>query len=108
MSFQATKKNLFLNLLLEKNLPEWLIGDALRLKQILINIVANAIKFTEKGGVTIDITSKNFEKNFILFTFEVLDTGIGIPADQIENLFTRFTQINFQNKIISLYPIITT
>lgn len=98
MSFQATKKNLFLNLLLEKNLPEWLIGDDLRLKQILINIVANAIKFTEKGGVTIDITSKNFEKNFILFTFEVLDTGIGIPADQIENLFTRFTQINFQNK----------
>ena len=95
--------NLNQNLALEKginlycytspNVPRYLIGDPLRIRQILINLVSNAIKFTHQGKVVIEITKgKTTDPKKIELTFNVKDTGIGINAKQIEKLFNPFTQ----------------
>jgi two-component system, sensor histidine kinase and response regulator len=76
-------------------LPEQLIGDSLRLRQVLMNLVNNAIKFTEKGEIYIGI--KQIATNMpgkITLEFTVRDTGIGIPADKAERLFKAFSQVD--------------
>ncbi len=72
--------------------PEFLIGDPVRLRQILINLLGNALKFTEKGGITLSVSGgqKIGEQVFLVFT--VQDTGIGIPPERLEELFHKFTQ----------------
>ncbi|MCK5871785.1 MAG: response regulator [Methylococcales bacterium] len=95
--------NLNQNLALEKGInlychtspsvPRYLIGDPLRIRQILINLVSNAIKFTQQGEVTIEITRGQRNDNpKIELIFNVKDTGIGINDKQIEKLFNPFTQ----------------
>lgn len=69
-------------------------GDESRLRQILLNLLGNAVKFTEKGQVTLRITEKENESGQCLVRFEVVDTGIGIPADKIDALFSEFTQVD--------------
>ncbi|WP_457574676.1 PAS domain S-box protein [Desulfolithobacter sp.] len=73
-------------------IPTTLIGDALRIKQIIINLVGNSLKFTEQGSVTVSLTGEAQDNNKILLTCQVKDTGIGIPANQQERLFEAFTQ----------------
>jgi len=77
-------------------IPSQLLADSLRLKQVLTNLVGNAIKFTANGEVFLDISLTNgaADDGFLEVLFEVRDTGIGIPANKIAGLFTPFTQVD--------------
>lgn len=81
---------------IELDVPAQIVGDNLRLKQILINLINNAIKFTHKGEVFLKIylISKDPESSKIVLGFQVNDTGIGIPENKIESLFAAFTQVD--------------
>ncbi|MDE2440379.1 MAG: response regulator [Betaproteobacteria bacterium] len=89
---QARNQGLSLNLPNEATLPPRLVGDALRLGQILINLVGNAMKFTEQGHVDIGVSILDSDSERIRLAFTVSDTGIGIPPEQQEFLFSPFTQ----------------
>ncbi len=95
-SYQAGEKGIDLTYNIEKGTPEYLIGDKVYLQQILINIVGNAIKFTEEGAVKIavkgDPGSDTDNKESCTLIFSVNDTGIGIPPDKLETIFERFSQ----------------
>ena len=94
MSYAATKKSLDFEVLVHTDLSSNWIGDASRLRQILINLVGNAIKFTERGSVVVRVgkTNESSEQSPILF-FEVSDTGIGIPSERLNDIFKPFTQL---------------
>jgi len=80
---------------IDANVPEHIIGDPTRLRQILINLVSNAVKFTSKGDVFIKIFQKEQKSGGeIELCFKVCDTGIGIPADKLERLFKAFSQVD--------------
>jgi two-component system, sensor histidine kinase and response regulator len=87
----AHQKGLELALLIEDDVPRWATGDAHRLRQVLTNLVNNAVKFTEHGEVVISCSRLPGEEGVPL-RFEITDTGIGIVADDQEWLFTPFTQ----------------
>ena len=74
--------------------PPHLQGDALRLQQALLNLTGNAVKFTENGRVCIRIRAEDESFDSVLIHFEVEDTGIGIPAEQLSRLFTAFEQVD--------------
>ncbi len=88
MMHHAAEKKLELNVNYDFPLPKIIYTDPLRIKQILLNLISNAIKFTLNGKISIDISFDS--KNKILFS--VVDTGIGISEENINNLFSRFTQ----------------
>ena len=92
-SLAAMEKRLALSYELAVGLPEWLLGDRLRLSQILHNLVSNAIKFTHQGGVLIRAAIAEQFQERVLLQISVSDTGIGIPHDRIEHIFELFTQI---------------
>ncbi|WML90226.1 ABC transporter substrate-binding protein [Thiothrix lacustris] len=85
-----------LNFLIEvqENLPAVLIGDPLRLSQVLNNLLVNAIKFTNKGSVSLSVSEKSRVAGQIRLQFSVRDTGVGIPANQRDNLFEPFLRID--------------
>ena len=74
------------------DLPERLMGDAMRLEQVLVNLVSNAIKFTARGAVTVSITVSAMHEHDCELAFEVHDTGIGLSQAQVARLFTPFSQ----------------
>ena len=74
------------------SLPDVFIGDPLRIRQILINLIGNAIKFTKKGNVSLNISAKEISDNNFNLHFSVSDTGIGIAKEQINNLFELYSQ----------------
>ena len=88
----SAAKGLSLSTAIAPGTPKRLIGDVSRLRQILFNLVGNAIKFTEKGGVTIDVSVTQRAPDTVTLRFAVRDTGIGIPPGAQADLFTRFTQ----------------
>ncbi|MAD42057.1 MAG: hypothetical protein CL623_06660 [Arcobacter sp.] len=92
--YQIEQKNLDLVFNIQKEIPEILIGDSLRIMQVLNNIVGNAVKFTEKGSITVDINIKNQDKTNknIILSFCIKDTGIGISSENINKLFSAFEQ----------------
>ena len=92
MSDRACDKGLELLFSRTKDVPFNLIGDPLRLGQILINLVSNAIKFTESGEVVLYVTSEKNTDGKINLTFSVKDTGIGMTGEQVEGLFKSFSQ----------------
>ncbi len=92
-SLKAEEKNIHLHLNLDGVQEHDVIGDPGRLRQILNNLLGNAVKFTEEGSVTVTCQSK-VDKDFIRFTARVNDTGIGIPAEKQKHLFDSFTQVD--------------
>ena len=89
---KATEKDIQLKLLIDHDLPDVIIGDPVRLGQILTNLISNAVKFTKEGKVTIVASLGEKNKDHTIIDFEVADTGIGIAADKLENIFESFTQ----------------
>jgi len=95
MAIRANAKGIKLACHIAPEVPAHLIGDPLRIRQILINLIGNAIKFTEKGEVAVTVKSEKLEvknKEEITLHFFVSDTGIGIPPEKIVNIFEKFTQ----------------
>ena len=92
MNLKASEKNLNLQFKIFADVPEFVVGDPLRLKQIIINLVNNAIKFTEKGTVKLEVSimKKNEENPKIMF--KIIDTGVGISAKAKKKLFKEFSQ----------------
>ena len=91
---KINEKNLKLELEFDKNIPEVLAGDPVRLNQIILNLVSNAIKFTSIGQITVSINLLNEDENNVFIQFSVKDTGIGISSEKIEGLFENFQQAN--------------
>ena len=89
---KATEKNLEFICKVDDDVNRHLSGDPMRLTQILINLIGNALKFTEKGGVYISCGIKEKQENNLILQFSIKDTGIGITEDKIINIFERFTQ----------------
>lgn len=89
---RAAEKGLYLYLQLESNLPPDVIGDSVRLRQILLNLVGNAIKFTHEGGVVLSVRQEHADVNEVHIAFQVRDTGIGISSTQQKRLFQPFAQ----------------
>lgn len=79
---------------IDHTLPSQVKGDQLRLKQVLINLVSNAMKFTHKGEVFINVTMAGRLDEDLIIQFSVRDTGIGIPGDKVEKLFKAFSQVD--------------
>ncbi|HWZ13952.1 MAG TPA: two-component regulator propeller domain-containing protein [Mucilaginibacter sp.] len=79
---------------IDHHLPSQIIGDPLRLRQVLINLVSNAIKFTNKGEVFISVKIAEQKGEELALVFSVRDTGIGIPADKLDKLFKAFSQVD--------------
>ncbi len=89
---QAASKGLEIGALVPPELPTWLAGDTGRLRQVLTNLVSNAIKFTEHGEVIVQVSRVEQTAEEVQLRFEVSDTGIGIPLDVQSRLFQAFTQ----------------
>lgn len=94
LALQAVEKNLELVFRIGSNVPNELIGDSLRLSQILINLMANAIKFTDNGSVTLVVDRLETSTDRVCLRFDVCDTGIGLTSAQISTLFQAFTQVH--------------
>ncbi|MEM8986791.1 MAG: response regulator [Pseudomonadota bacterium] len=88
---RAKEKDLELLLRYEANLQDHFMGDVGRIRQVFMNIIGNAVKFTEKGHVLVDITGME-EEDSVDLTVKIEDTGIGIPADKLSSIFEKFEQ----------------
>jgi len=86
------EKNLELVKEYDNNIPEVLVGDPVRLHQIILNLVSNAVKFTSKGKITVSVRLLNEDENKVIVKFSVADTGIGIAENNIEKIFENFQQ----------------
>jgi len=91
---QAKEKGIGLVINLDERIPDRIVGDALRLSQILNNLVSNAVKFTDEGQVTVDISLKETSANKLDLYFKIQDTGIGIPEHKLAAVFEDFVQVN--------------
>ncbi len=89
----AQKKGITLALDIDPETADWVLGDAQRLKQVLLNLVGNAIKFTERGGVTLRIAPRDAPVDRVAISFEVHDTGVGMSAPARDSLFQPFHQL---------------
>lgn len=93
-SVSAMQKGLEINLVLDPNIPDLIIGDNVKLRQVLSNLLGNAIKFTSKGSIHIIARHVSDEKTPFILDFSVQDTGIGISREKQALLFERFTQLD--------------
>ena len=94
LSMRASQAGLELICLIDPEVPHYLKGDPGRLRQIITNLAGNSIKFTHQGEVVISVMLESEENGHAVIRFEVRDTGIGIPADRIDALFSPFTQVD--------------
>lgn len=92
LGLHAEQKNIEFLMLVRSNVPNLLVGDPLRLSQILLNLVGNAIKFTESGEVLLSAECIEENENSTVIRFAVRDTGIGMTKDHLDNLFQPFSQ----------------
>jgi signal transduction histidine kinase len=94
LAYNALEKQLELNGIVHHDVPVVINGDPVRLRQIMMNLLGNAIKFTQKGEVCLDARVHQESEKNIWLIFKVTDTGIGIPEDKIESLFQNFSQVD--------------
>jgi signal transduction histidine kinase/CheY-like chemotaxis protein len=98
LSIKAADKNLELILAIDKNVPAHCIGDPTRLGQILVNVIYNAIKFTSKGYIKMEVTASVKERTAVV-NFVIEDTGIGMNEEQMEKIFTKYEQAESNTQI---------
>ena len=91
---RASEKDVNLAYLVEDSVPQSLVGDVTRVRQVLVNFLSNAVKFTERGDVYVHVTSRALADGRVEAAVSVRDTGIGIPADRIDRLFRSFSQVD--------------
>ncbi len=94
LAIQATEKGLDISYVFGKDIPGSLLGDPTRLRQVVVNLIGNAVKFTAKGGVVVRVDPFHVKDDDVILHFRVTDTGIGIPADRIDRLFGSFSQVD--------------
>jgi CheY-like chemotaxis protein len=94
MAPKALEKHLDIIYFINPEVNQFVFGDGFRLRQIIVNLVSNAIKFTEKGDILIYINLVSRKDNIVVLEFSVKDTGIGIPANKLDSLFSPFTQVD--------------
>jgi signal transduction histidine kinase/CheY-like chemotaxis protein len=92
LSLKAEEKGIQMKEFIAEEVPQYVIGDETRITQVVMNLAGNAIKFTEKGSVTISVTAEKTSGEMVDLKFSVQDTGIGIPADKIDKIFESFGQ----------------
>lgn len=95
VSARAQEKDLELIVRVDPALPEHVVGDVGRLRQIVTNLMGNAVKFTEKGHVLVDVTGQADESSgLVSLMFKITDTGMGIPKEKIKQIFEKFSQVD--------------
>ena len=94
LSAEASEKNINLAYFIDDSVPAALVGDVTRLRQILVNLLSNGVKFTHRGEVVVSVTASPLTNDRYEVQFSVRDTGIGIPADRSAQLFQSFFQID--------------
>lgn len=92
LDFRSSKSEVPLVLEQDHDLPKWVIGDSVRIRQVLINLLGNALKFTSEGMVTLKVDSRVADAGTLRLDFLVRDTGIGIPPDRLDKIFEEFEQ----------------
>jgi PAS domain S-box-containing protein len=106
-AYQAEEKGLAISFMIKKDVPVSLVGDSQRLRQILVNLIGNALKFTEKGGVEVNVdlapeeavlphddSMRQSTQSTVSLLFSVQDTGIGIPVSEQKRIYDSFTQLD--------------
>ena len=94
VEIKAYSKGIELFLTVHPSVPTSLVGDPARLRQILLNLVGNALKFTERGKIAVEVRKETESDNCTMFHFSVRDTGIGIPLDKQQVIFGAFSQVD--------------
>jgi PAS domain S-box-containing protein len=92
MSYRASEKNIDVIKSIDQDIPHVLVGDPVRINQVLVNLIGNAIKYTERGHITISVRQVKRENGNVLLRFDVEDTGIGIGPEFLPSLFEPFEQ----------------
>jgi PAS domain S-box-containing protein len=92
MAWRASEKGLTLSATIAEAVPAIVAGDPTRLRQVLVNLLGNALKFTERGSVSLHVSAVEASSDHALLQFSVTDTGIGIPEDKQQIIFEKFTQ----------------
>jgi PAS domain S-box-containing protein len=93
VAIMAAEKQLDLACIFDPALPARLIGDTTRLRQVLVNLLSNAIKFTQAGDVFVTVSARALDENHHQLRFSVADTGVGIPSERLQDIFTPFSQL---------------
>jgi PAS domain S-box-containing protein len=92
LEMRASEKGLSLSSRIGEDVPDPLVGDPKRLRQILVNLLGNAVKFTERGAVVLEVRRESAAADEAVLRFAVIDTGIGVPEDKRETIFEAFSQ----------------
>ncbi|GAC1441926.1 MAG: PAS domain S-box protein [Sediminibacterium sp.] len=92
LTHRMEKKGLTLQVQIDSRIPATLVGDPGRLSQVLVNLIGNAVKFTERGSVKVQISLQQKARKSVIIQCVIADTGIGIPADKIDTIFESFAQ----------------
>ncbi len=92
LGLKAQEKGIGINTIIAPEIPEYVLGDETRITQVIMNLAGNAIKFTEKGSVTIEVSVHEPSAHRPVLHFSVKDTGIGIPANKLDTIFESFGQ----------------
>jgi signal transduction histidine kinase len=83
----------------DNQIPQIIEGDPIPLRQIILNLLSNAVKFTNKGKIILHISLVEEDENSVLIEFTLTDTGIGIPAERLDNIFKNFEQVHKNDEI---------